>query len=337
MRLEDYKNAMASVTLDENAKSCARRRVQSFGAVGGTRRAAILRLPAAAAAILAVLLAGAVTAAAVGTGFFGLKKFFDEAVKRSGSGLSTEAAEGFGGAGEISASSGKVSANIVETVCDGHYIVAIVEVDASECDIPGEAVPVFRRFGDNFHGGTVGMTLLGRSGGIFTYGYYDMGFAEIPDGGEIFLGGFGYSPDGGYSDFVPLCGGELDFGIDKNMLNVLDFHDSKQSPEICGITVSTSLSPLGILFRLSDRPTGVFGIEEGIEFMDILNISVNFSDGSVQGFDTGLFRSQNGWIDQKTGEYCEYIGFVAPVDVSEIESIEFHGEKFFFDKEVKND
>ena len=340
MRLEDYKKAMKSVEIDEEIKQSAYRKIcraaESCEVRSGIK---YLRLPISAAAIIAVVLAGAVTVAAIGTGFFGLKQFFEKSVERSGTNADIiDSAENYGSDEKITASADNLTASIVETACDGHYIVAIVEVDASECDIPSEAVPTFRRYLDNFHGGTCGMTLLSRSGSVFTYGYYNFGFAEIPDGGgKIALGGFGYYSDGGYSDYVSLSNGELVFDVKKEDLNILESVRSAESAEIEGITVSVELSPLGILLTMSDDPDKMYGIEKGDAYMNLYNLEVHMRNGSVQGFDTGLLRSQNGWIDQDTGEYCEYIGFTAPIDISEVESVAFHGVKFEFDKEANND
>ena len=340
MRLEDYKKAMESVEIDEEIKQSAYRKIcraaESCEAHSGIK---YLRLPISAAAIIAVVLAGAVTVAAIGTGFFGLKQFFEKSVERSGTNADIiDSADSYGGEKIFTASADNLTASIVETACDGHYIVAIVEVDASECDIPSEAVPTFRRYLDDFHCGTVGMTLLSRSGSIFTYGYYNFGFAEIPDGGgKITLGGFGYYSDGGYSDYVSLSDGELVFDVKKDDLNILESVRSEESAEIEGITVSAELSPLGILFTMSDDPVKMYGIEKGDDYLKPRNLAVYMQGGSVQDFDTGLLRSQNGWIDQDTGEYCEYIGFTAPIDITEIEFVAFHGVKFEFDKEENND
>ena len=339
MQLNDYKRAMRALALDESRKQAAYRRICLAERESAGSRSKYLRLPFAAAAALALILAGAMTVAAIGTGFFGLKQFFEKSVERSGTNTDIiDSTEAYGSDKIITASADNLTASIVETACDGHYIVAIVEVDASGCEIPSEAVPTFRRYLDDFHGGTGGMTLLSRSGSVFTYGYYNFGFAEIPDGGgKITLGGFGYYSDGGYSDYVSLSDGELIFDVKKEDLNILESVRSAESAEIEGITVSAELSPLGMLFTMSDDPVNMFGIEKGDDYLKPRNLAVYMRDGSVQDFDTGLLRSQNGWIDQDTGEYCEYIGFTAPVDISEVEYVAFHGVKFEFDKEENND
>ena len=81
MRLEDYKTAMESVGIDEEIKQSAYRKIcraaESCEAHSGIK---YLRLPISAAAVIAVVLAGAVTVAAIGTGFFGLKQFFEKSV-----------------------------------------------------------------------------------------------------------------------------------------------------------------------------------------------------------------------------------------------------------------
>ncbi len=336
MRLEDYKKAMESLALDEDIKQSAYRRIcRAAGAVAARSGRKYLRLPVTAAAAVVFILVGAVTVFSVGAGILRLKEFFSDAVERSGADIDIiDSAEGYGCEENITASAENLSASIVGTACDGHYIVAIIDVDASECDIPDEAVPTFRRFSDNFHGGTVGLTLLSRSGSVFTYAYYNFGFAELPDGGEIILGGFGYRPDGGgFADFVLLSGEDLVFDIKRDELNMLEAVGSSEAAEIEGITVSAELSSLGLLLRLSGSPTEILGIEDGDAYMNLYNLEVHMRDGSARDFDSGIFRSQNGWIDRQSGGYCEYIGFIAPIDISEIESVSFHGVKFEFDGE----
>ncbi len=340
MNIDDYKSAMNSLSLDESQKARSLERISRVSDSAAARpKNSRLRLPAALAAALAAVFACAVTVAAVGTGFFGLKQFFENSVDRSGADITMIGdAEEYGSEGRITASSENISASIVSTACDGHYIVAIVEVDASDCKIPEEAVPMFRRYSDNFHGGTVGMTLLSRSESLFTYGYYNLGFAEIPDsGGEITLGSFGCYSDGGYSDFVTLSGEDMVFEIKKDSLNILESVRSTESAEIEGITVGLEISPLGILLSLSDDPTSVLGIDRGDDFSNLYKLMVNMADGSVQGLDSGFLRSENGWIDRETGGYCIYVGFTAPIDLSTIKSVSFHGVEFEFDMEVNNE
>ena len=340
MRFDGYKNAMDALCLDESLRENARSRILEAAENGcfsaAPRR---YRICAALAAAIAAIVAGAVTAAAFGTGFFGLRRFFERSLERTGADISVaDSAEDYGAEERIFASAGKLSASIVSTACDGHYIVAIVEVDASKCDIPKGALPKFKRFSDDFHGGTVGVTLLSQDENIYTYGYYNFGFAGIPDGGgKITLGGFGYYAGGGYDGFAELSEDDLVFEIKKEDLNMLESLKSCESAEIEGITVSAELSPLGILWTMSDNPTDLLGIERGDVFSDIRQIGVVMRDGGVQGIDTGLLRSQNGWIDQDTGGYCEYIGFTAPVDISDIESVTFHGVEFKFNREDSYD
>lgn len=314
------------------------------------RKKAQLRLKTVLlAAVIAIFFCG-VTVFAEVTGLFGLKQLFGY-LSQNYSDVNMPFMEDSGTYGtevRVSASAGGLNVNLTNIACGEHYAAAVIEVDASQYgEIPDGILPQFRWYNDNCDPGTVGMTLLSHEGSIYTYGYYDRGFSGTAENGFVLeLEEFGYYPAGknGYDDFVVLVWDSIYLEVPGDSINILKSVKAKEPQNVDGLEIEMELSPLGVMLTFDYATANRMGVFSDKQFESVNKIELFMRDGRHVGDGESyesvyrLICSQNGWIDRKNNKYYHtYFGFSAPLDISQIESVAFHGVTFEFDTEVEYD
>ena len=236
----------------------------------------------------------------------------------------------------------KESMRFVSAVRDKYNIFVMLEYEADESvltdDIPEDAV-----FGFWEHCSSSGISQQIEcdpfSGNKFSVAYHIGGIDPLPEDDLVIdMKNFGFYSD---NSFITLSEEKFAVTVPISEITVQQSIKADNSVQVNGIEFEAELSPFGLL--LSSDTDAYINDNGGLEnyFSDKYLFSFNnfafyMKDGSVFGdgesYDSvyGLIRSQTGWIDFENGKEYNSYGFTVPVDISEIERISFHGEKFFF-------
>ena len=310
----------------------------------------------AAALVVAV---GATTVAATLSGLSKMKGYFDnvEDDYDNIAGMPViEDAEQYGTEVNSSAVSGTVSAQVASVTCDEHSIYALVDITMQGATVPDdlteEAYFTFREWRNENHAISCRSELISREGDVFTYVYHFAGMRKLPEEDIVIkLTDFGYYATGMMYDenrndlFIPLAECQLDLRISASELNVQQAVNAQSPVLVRGVEMKAELSPLGILLYGDlaeiEEKTSVYSEELDMMisdkyFLDAKSFQFCMKDGTVVGdgenYETvyGLISAVNGWVDPDTGLKYTYIGFAAPIDVSQVECVLVHGAQFDF-------
>lgn len=344
MKTNRYTQAMQAEKIDEQKFEDLIKRLESGKApitvteTGKSRSK--LRFSAILAAALIIGAVCATTAAAVSSGGWRMREFYRDKDRSKGFTVMENPDEN---AGDIaitavtdSGDNSLIEPKLVSVAEDGHAIIAIVEVDIKNLDLPEEAKNSdsigFYRANSNLDSYSNYLpTLISKEGTVYSYACGISQIRTIPeDGVTIELINFGYDIGNG---FEVAASGTFRFNIDAECIdNLSDKTKTSGEEKVKGATLHLQLNPLGLTVYGSYSELKELGLYEDKYYHSVDNFKFRKSDGSILGdeedwFDTDLFQiigSVTGDLDIDNDVASFHYGFRVPVDISEIEAVAMH-------------
>lgn len=283
------------------------------------------------AAVICLIALGTAACAAGISGIYRLKEYF-EATRRMYSLPDFTASDGY--ASELGTDKvlSEGCAEAVSVSSDGHSLYVMIDYRPFEEDLeklPKDAVGNFRQACDDIGACSGHWDTVSFENGVYTFIFHCLGIDKMPeDGITISLNGFGYRSKDSIGAFETLRDEKVEVYIPVDKLKYPEVKNGEGETE--GVKFTAELSPLGVYIRMYD------GYEEliekmGMKFPQVTNVQLCLSDGTVigDGYDYrkvfGLFAGSGGWVDGDCK--CEYFAFSVPIDISQVDSIIFNGEK----------
>ncbi len=355
MKTNRYKQAMMAEKIDEQKyeELCERLRIGVEAPCAGVesektgKRRSKPRFAAVLAAALSVTAVCATTAAAVGSSGWKMEQFFhgNRRAQDDGSGFSMMVnPEEYADDIEVTAvtevnektSDAKIEPKLVSVAGDGHTIVAIIEVDIKDLDLPEEAIKHgsigFYSTKSNIPCGDFPPMLVYKEGTIYSYAFTIADIDSMPEEGvTIELINFGYDVGNGFEIAV---NGTFKFKVDSESFNTMsNLVKISGKMEVKRATLQLQLNPLGLLVYGSYSELKSLGLDDDKYFLSQGDcFKFRMSDGRILGeednfFDTDFYTlvtSVHGWVDFDNDIRYYHYGFNMPVDISEIEAVAVH-------------
>lgn len=355
MKTNRYKQAMLAERIDEQKleELCERLRIgveapcAEIASEKTVKRRSKPRFAAALAAALTVMAICATTAAAVGSSGWKMEQFFhgSRRTKDDGTGFSMmENPEEYADDIKVTAvtevnekdSGARIEPKLVSVAGDGHTIVAIIEVDIKDLDLPEEAIKHgsigFYSTKSNIPCACYPPMLVYKEGTIYSYAFTIADIDSMPEGGvTIELQNFGYDIGAGFEIAV---NGTFKFKVDSESFNTMsDLVKISGKMEVKGATLQLQLNPLGLLVYGSYSELKSLGLDDDKYFLAQGDcFKFRMIDGRILGeednfFDTDFYTlvtSVHGWVDFDNDIRYYHYGFNMPVDISEIEAVAVH-------------
>ncbi len=356
MKTNRYKQAMMAEKIDEQKFEalCNRLKIgveaprenSGTDAAAGKRRSKP-KFAAALAAALVITSICATTAVAVGSSGWKMEQFFhsNRRAQDDGSGFSMMVnPDEYANDIEVTAvtevnekdSDAEIEPKLVSVSGDGHTIVAIIEVDIKDLDLPEEAIKHgsigFYSTKSNIPCADFSPMLINKEGTIYSYAFTVADIDFMPEEGvTIELINFGYDIGNGFEIAV---NGTFKFKVDSESFNTMsDLVKISGKMQVKGATLQLQLNPLGLLVYGSYSELKSLGLDGDKYFLAQGDcFKFRMSDGRILGeednfFDTDFYTlvtSVHGWVDFDNDIRYYHYGFNMPVDISEVEAVAVH-------------
>lgn len=348
MKTNRYKQAMQAEKIDEqkfeelykHLKIGVEVQLTDTEAEKTVKRRSKPRLSAILAAALIIAAVCATTVAAVGNGGWRMREFYKERNRPKGFTMMENPDENDGDIAITAVSDANenslIEPKLVSIASDDLTMVAIIEVDIKDLDLPEDAK----------NGNSVGFysvdsnidandgylpTLISKEGTVYSYAYGISQIRKIPeDVITIELVNFGYDIGSG---FEVAASGTFRFDIDTESIDTLDDKVKISGrKQVNGATLQLKLTPLGLTVYGSYSEQKALGLDGDKYFLAVDKFKFRKSDGSIlcdeeDWFDTDLYQiilAVTGGADVDTDVYYHNYSFIIPVDISEIEAVAVH-------------
>ncbi len=355
MKTNRYKQAMMAEKIDEQKFEalCNRLKIgveapreNSGTDAAAEKRRSKPRFAAVLAAALVITSICATTAVAVGSSGWKMEQFFsNRRAQDDGSGFSMMVnPDEYANDIEVTAvtevnekdSDAEIEPKLVSVSGDGHTIVAIIEVDIKDLDLPEEAIKQgsigFYSTKSNIPCGGFPPMLIYKEGTIYSYAFTIADIDSMPkEGVTIELINFGYDIGNGFEIAV---NGTFKFKADSESFNTMsDLVKISGKMQVKGATLQLQLNPLGLLVYGSYSELKSLGLDDDKYFLAQGDcFKFRMSDDRILGeednfFDTDFYTlvtSVHGWVDFDNDIRYYHYGFNMPVDISEIEAVAVH-------------